>query len=233
MGLAEVQHALARLYVERGLRERFFADPQATAKELHLTDLEAEELGRLSPVEVARFADTLARKRQSQTRQFLPWTARILGAGFARRFLTYAAVSHPQGERKLLHDALQFADWLLTPQPGDVALHAWKIDVIRYEAAWLKSSLPRCTLRVRVFRHDLRDLQRRMADVQRGTNIPEGVESAPKREDEPQVENDHPSDEDEAFTQVNAPRRRWNVAIWIRVHPRGRIWHALIACPFV
>ena len=84
MGLAEVQEALARLYIDPALRDRFFADPAAVGAELGLVPEEALDLARVPRRQVEQFADSLRRKRRDQVRRVIPITARALGRRIRR-----------------------------------------------------------------------------------------------------------------------------------------------------
>ena len=88
MGLAEIQHALARLSIESALRDRFFADPAAGA-ELGLARHEALGLAQISRRGLEQFALSLRRKRCDQVRRVVPIAARALGNRFPLLFDRY------------------------------------------------------------------------------------------------------------------------------------------------
>ena len=90
MGLAEIQGALARLYVDPSLRDRFFADPAAVGVELGLGAEEARDLAGVSRRQVEQFAGSLRRKRRDQVRRVIPIAARALGDRFGGLFERYA-----------------------------------------------------------------------------------------------------------------------------------------------
>src|SRR5262249_29713259 len=95
MGLAEIQGALARLYVDPALRDRFFADPAAVGAELGLGAEEARGLAVVSRRQVEQFAGSLRRKRRDQGRRVIPIAARALGHRFGPLFERYTAESSP------------------------------------------------------------------------------------------------------------------------------------------
>jgi hypothetical protein len=66
MGLAEVQGALAKLFIDPMLRDRFFAAPVVVGVELGLDVEEARGLARIPSRQVEQFADSLRRKRRDQ-----------------------------------------------------------------------------------------------------------------------------------------------------------------------
>ena len=105
----------------------------------------------LDPDEIARAAETLVRKRLSQTRAALPGTARLLGREFRPEFRAFAA-QHPfGGPGAIWRDAIRFCDWLLRRR----AQPAWMRDVLRWERArcrWESSHF--CFLMLRL-RHDV------------------------------------------------------------------------------
>jgi hypothetical protein len=135
MGLAEVQSALARLYIDSTLRDRFFAEPSAVAAELGLDAEEARGLARLPRRQVEQFADSLRRKRRGQVRRVIPIAARSIGASrFAELFERYATESAPRGSKADLDDVAGFVDtirrWVDQFEPP------WAVDMARYELAW-------------------------------------------------------------------------------------------------
>ena len=110
MGLAEVQGALAKLYVDPALRGRFFDDPAAVGAELGLDAEEARGLAGISRRQVEQFAESLRRKRRDQVRRVVPLAARALGGRFAGLFERYAAESSPRGPKADLDDAIGFVE---------------------------------------------------------------------------------------------------------------------------
>ncbi len=112
MGLAEVQGALARLYIDPALRDRFFADPAAVGAELGLGADEARGLAGVSRRQVEQFADSLRRKRRDQVRRVIPIAARALGDRFGGLFERYSAESKPRGSKADLDDAVGFVEAL-------------------------------------------------------------------------------------------------------------------------
>lgn len=63
--------------------------------------------------ELDRAAETLIRKRLSQTRSLLPESVKHLGKNYRRWFRVYAQSHHFDGHRAILLDAIHFADWML------------------------------------------------------------------------------------------------------------------------
>jgi hypothetical protein len=150
MGLAEVQAALARLYIDPALRDRFFADPAAVGGELGLGADEACDLAGISRRQVEQFADSLRRKRRDQVRRVIPIAARALGDRFAGLFERYTAESEPRGSKADLDDAVGFVEalgrWTDEDRPP------WVVDVARYELAWRQAARAGCRPVVRSFR---------------------------------------------------------------------------------
>ena len=134
MGLAEVQAALARLFTDPSLRERFFDDPQAVGSALGLSPSEANGLSGLSPRDVGRFASSLRHKRVGDARKVIPLTARALGPTFAACFL--AAISGPPTPGRHLDDARTFARFLSSRERETSADPPWIPDLVRYEIAF-------------------------------------------------------------------------------------------------
>ena len=158
MGLAEIQGALARLYVDPSLRGRFFADPAGVAVELGLGAEEARELAGVSRRQVEQFADSLRRKRRGQVRRYLPMASRALGARYGALFERYIAEAVPRGSRADIEDAIGFVDALRRWGDGDRP--PWVVELARYELAWSQSVLAGRRPVIRVFRFPVGELAR-------------------------------------------------------------------------
>jgi hypothetical protein len=139
MALAEVQRALARLYTDTAVRERFLADPARVGAALGLSADEAALLARLPAAQLRYFADSLRRKRLGEVAKRLPLTHQALGARFAARFWQYADTFLPHGPHKHRQDAVAFAAFLARTAALDPP---WAGELARYEAAWLESAAP-------------------------------------------------------------------------------------------
>jgi hypothetical protein len=138
MGLAEIQGALARLYVDPTLRDRFFADPAVVGVEVGLDAEEARGLAGVSRRQVEQFADSLRRKRRDQVRRVIPIAARTLGDRFGRLFERYIAESVPRGSKADLDDAIGFVDAL--GRWADDDRPPWVVDLARYELTWRQAA---------------------------------------------------------------------------------------------
>jgi hypothetical protein len=150
MGLADVQKVLARLSIDRALRDRFFADPAAVAAELGLAPQETLALAQIPRRQVEQFADSLRRKRRDQVRRAIPIAARTLGREFAALFDRYADLSPPRGAAADLDDAAGFVAAIgRTPDPLEPD---WAVDLARYELAWRQAARAGCLPIVRMFR---------------------------------------------------------------------------------
>jgi hypothetical protein len=150
MGLAEVQGALARLYVDPTLRDRFFADPAAVGVELGLGAEEARDLAVVSRRQVEQFAGSLRRKRRDQVRRVIPIAASSLGDRFGGLFERYADGSEPRGSKADLDDALGFVEAL--GRWADDDRPPWAVDLARYELAWRQAAQAGRRPVVRAFR---------------------------------------------------------------------------------
>lgn len=105
-------------------------------------DLDASELDRA--------AETLLRKRISQTRGLLPLSTSRLGKQYRSLFREYARDHHFNGHRAILIDAERFAGWLLdrlrdSRRSGPVDLELQ--EALRWEQEMCRVRL--CTFRVR------------------------------------------------------------------------------------
>lgn len=163
MGLAELQAALARLYTNTELRERFFADPLAVARELGFAEEEAEQLIAISPQRVETFARALHTKRLTQVSKLLPLTNRVLGQRFSSAFRQYADARVPSGTKKHLGDAYEFAAHLDLTLRREWREPRWVLDLLRYEKSRIKAADPRRHVVACAFRHDISRLVRSLA----------------------------------------------------------------------
>lgn len=148
MGLNELQGALARLYTDGTLRERFFTQPHVVRRELELTGEEADQLAAIE-ASIVGFARSLQVKRLMECRRMMPATCATLGADYRRLFLEYATTPPPGGRQKVARDALLFLRFVAAwKNPG---APPWLSDLARYEAAWIEAGFPETRLRVRLF----------------------------------------------------------------------------------
>ena len=142
MGLTEVQTALARLYTDRSLRERFFADPGLIGRELGLSEKEAAQIAQVSSAQVGVFARSLVSKRCGEVEKLMPRTRQAMGPQFTTLFQDYAAAPIPEGIHKHRDDARAFAVFLQRDCPAILMETPGHFDVLRYEAAWLAAASP-------------------------------------------------------------------------------------------
>ncbi len=101
--------------------------------ELRCNDL----LSNLDPSELQRSAETLSRKRRSQTASLLPITVRILGERYHEYFDRFAPTHFPQGQDAIWQDAICFGLWLRTQTNDPVWLHdalRWEMERCRWES---------------------------------------------------------------------------------------------------
>jgi hypothetical protein len=113
VGLAELEGALARLYTDDALRERFFADPESVGSTLGLDGDESARLASSDRARIDLFADTLRTKRYGEVSRLLPRTLAAAGEGeFRSLFFEFAKTFIPEGVHKHNADALAYANWL-------------------------------------------------------------------------------------------------------------------------
>jgi hypothetical protein len=113
VGLAELEGALARLYTDDALRERFFADPESVGPTLGLDGDESARLASSDRARIDLFADTLRTKRHGEVSRLLPRT--VVAAGedtFRDLFFEFARTFVPGGVHKHNADAMAFASRL-------------------------------------------------------------------------------------------------------------------------
>lgn len=140
MGLREIQRALAQLYTNAALRERFFADPQAVGEKLGLSAAEVQQVAQLSSQQVNLFANSLHAKRLGEVCKLLPLTYRALGKHFALLFRRYAETYVPKGIKKQRDDAISFATFVEQVARAEDIESGWAMEVLRYEKAGLIAS---------------------------------------------------------------------------------------------
>jgi hypothetical protein len=165
MGLVETQAALARLYTDAALLDRFLAGPAGAAAELGLSQNDAEQLAAAAGEELRYFARSLLRKRMQEAAPLIPVTVKALGEeAFERLFLVWAGSHPPSGTHKPLHDAFTFACSL----GGEEDLLPWIGALARYEAAGLAARHRPRPLRVERFCYPV---HRFAAQVEAGTPL--------------------------------------------------------------
>ncbi len=125
MNLTKLQDLLARLYTDPKLRNAFFADPAAVAREFGIGSAEASELAAAVGTELEYFARTLLRKRMSEAKKLLPEVSREIGDRFEALFAEFAEEFVPDSSKKHLLDAYQFTSFLIGRQ---IALKAAAAD---------------------------------------------------------------------------------------------------------
>lgn len=86
-------------------------------------------LSSLDPEEVVRSAETLIRKRLSQTRSALRGTSILLRDEFAKEFRKFASTHFFSGPDAIWRDAIEFARWLARRRNEP----AWLFDLLRWE----------------------------------------------------------------------------------------------------
>ena len=105
----------------------------------------------LDSIELDRAAETLVRKRISQTRSLLPESCKLLGNEYRRLFREYAQAHHFDGHRAILHDADRFAKWLLRELSSDrlkqIASSHLR-DALRWEQEICRARLSRIRIRI-------------------------------------------------------------------------------------
>jgi hypothetical protein len=151
MGLAEVQRALARLYIDPRLRDRFFAEPVVAGVELGLDSEDVRGLAKIPRRQIEQFADSLKQKRHDQVRRVVPIAAEAIGdRTFINLFDEYCAESVPRGSTADLDDAVGFVESIR--RRGDRVAPPWAVDLARYELAWRQAVRAGRAPMLRIFR---------------------------------------------------------------------------------
>jgi len=103
------------------------------------------------PKELDRAAETLIRKRLSQTRSLLAESVKFIGKDYRRLFREYSRSHHFDGHRAILLDAVHFADWMLARVNNQTDPSTRKlVDSLRWEQELCRLKLSR--FRVRLIR---------------------------------------------------------------------------------
>jgi hypothetical protein len=132
VGLEAVEAALARLYTDARLRERFVAAPAETAAEMGLSPEDAGRVASVDRRQVEAFAESLWLKRFGEAAAQLGRSRAALGEEALReRFFEFARGFVPEGVHKHRADALAFASWLAAALEGDAR------DAARFDRAAL------------------------------------------------------------------------------------------------
>ena len=108
MGLAEVQRLLVRLSIDKALRDRFFADPEAVGTEVGLESDEVRGPGEDAEAAARAVCRFAAAQAMRPGRRMIPIAARVLGDDFAVLFERYANESSPRGSKPGLDDVCGF-----------------------------------------------------------------------------------------------------------------------------
>lgn len=176
MGLAETQKALARIYTDSDLRERFFADPQTVGQQLGLASDESARLAQIPAEQAAYFAASLLNKRIHEVAKLLPLSARLLGQQFRKLFREYAQTNVPSGTKKHSEDAVGFVAYAERSQRLRDSAPAWAIELLGYESEHLRAGRPKPHLRWRSFRYPVNEIARRLS---KGEQVSEQPETRP------------------------------------------------------
>lgn len=110
-------------------------------RSIDLSDLDQQELDRA--------AETLIRKRLSQTRWLMPESVKSIGKDYRRLFREYSKSHHFDGHRAILLDAVHFADWMLARVSNQTDPSARKLaDSLRWEQELCRLRLSRFRVRL-------------------------------------------------------------------------------------
>ena len=163
MGLSEQQNFLAKLYTDNKFREKFIAEPFKFGKVNNLSDLEIAELKEILPDEIIAFADSLFYKRLREVEKLLPLTREVFGKKFESLFRAFIQDFNPQGIKKHLEDAIEFAKFLRTKELKFV----WAKDIAKLEQSKLEFSRLNKKLIISKFDFDVRGLHQRDVEMLR------------------------------------------------------------------
>ena len=164
MALAQIQHLMARLYTEAELRQRFFENTSRLGQAFGLDPEEVKLLGQVAPQQVGSFADSLHRKRLSAVAKLLPLSQSVLRKRFGALFQRYVETQVPQGIQRHHRDAIAFCTFA-EQVSGAEGIEPWVVELMRYEATWVRAANPTCRWLVRLFRYRMDELvQNRMRE---------------------------------------------------------------------
>jgi len=153
MGLAEQQKALAHLYTNAELRERFLADAVSVGKEIGLSENEARKIAEVSVDEFNFFSESLVWKRLNEVKKLLPLVNKAMEKDFEKKYFEFSSTFNPASVRKHLEDAIAFCGYI-----ERASEKAWLCDLVRFEKARLEfNGLNRKCL-LKHFNFDLREV---------------------------------------------------------------------------
>jgi len=112
--------AFGRLLRDGNLRDRFAANPQAVAEEIHLRRADWPAWGQLIPADVEFQAVVLLRKRLDLIKFLAPETCRRMGEKLWSVFHDYARASRPPDGSAKISDAFLFCRHLNAQNPEAV-----------------------------------------------------------------------------------------------------------------
>lgn len=126
MAARDLTAALAQLFTDSELRERFRRDPEAVAELLELESESRPTFCNLNADELERQADCLISKRCHEVSQILPQTWERLGWQEARQlFYQFAATFWPEGHQRHFLDALAFCVFLKRRKISGLVKSEW------------------------------------------------------------------------------------------------------------
>jgi hypothetical protein len=101
-----------------------------------------DRLAEIDATHLERAAETLVRKRMSQTASLLPRIVCLLGSRFEEEFRAFCSCYHFNGPRALIRDGCEFAAWLApriqedvvkVPTSREFALECCRFEALRCE----------------------------------------------------------------------------------------------------
>lgn len=155
MGLNEVQRALAQLYTNKELREKFLSNPKEIASLFDLNSTDIEHLTALSAFHLEEFANSLQYKRLGEVSKILSLTEKSLKSKFRELFLEFTSNYLPSGIKKHRDDALAFAKFIASPINKDIP--EWVKELARYEATRLELGEGK-VLKIKIFNYPLKQI---------------------------------------------------------------------------
>lgn len=111
------------------LRKQQIALARALTQPSTSSPIQETSLSHLDLEEVARSAETLIRKRLSQTSSALRGTSMLLRDEFAKEFREFASTHFFNGTDAIWRDAIEFSRWLARRRKEP----AWLSDLLRWE----------------------------------------------------------------------------------------------------
>lgn len=159
MSLLEQQNLLAKMFVDKDLRESFWREPNEVGEEFNLTSEEISQLQQIVENDLNYFAESLFHKRLHEVEKLLPLTKKVLEKDFKDLFREFSNQFQPVSIKKHLEDAIEFCRYLQSNEFENLyAKDVAKFEQTKHEFFSLEKSFSFCFLRRDIFSNKKRPI---------------------------------------------------------------------------